>query len=76
MIVESDAAHAVVWTKPDDWQPDPQQPLFTLGMARPGGFNAVFMDGSVHFLAQSIDIETLRALLTIDGGERVAVPGP
>lgn len=35
----------------------------------PGGANALFVDGSVHFLADSLSAETLTALITRDGGE-------
>jgi prepilin-type N-terminal cleavage/methylation domain-containing protein/prepilin-type processing-associated H-X9-DG protein len=34
-----------------------------------GGVNALFADGSVHFLRQSIPIRTLAALITRNGGE-------
>jgi prepilin-type N-terminal cleavage/methylation domain-containing protein/prepilin-type processing-associated H-X9-DG protein len=34
-----------------------------------GGANVVFADGHVSFLRQSLDGATLRALLTVDGGE-------
>jgi prepilin-type processing-associated H-X9-DG protein len=34
-----------------------------------GGANAVFADGSVHFLSASMSLPTLRALITIHGGE-------
>jgi prepilin-type N-terminal cleavage/methylation domain-containing protein/prepilin-type processing-associated H-X9-DG protein len=37
----------------------------------PGGANAVLADGSVHFLNASMDLPTLRALVTIRGGENV-----
>jgi prepilin-type N-terminal cleavage/methylation domain-containing protein/prepilin-type processing-associated H-X9-DG protein len=37
----------------------------------PGGANTVFADGSVHFLNASMDLPTLRALVTINGGETV-----
>jgi len=37
----------------------------------PGGANGVFCDGSVRFLAESIDLSTLAALCTRDGGEVV-----
>ena len=34
-----------------------------------GGVNALFADGSVRFLRQSVDIRTLAALVSRDGGE-------
>ena len=34
-----------------------------------GGANTLFVDGSVHFLANSLSAETLTALITRDGGE-------
>lgn len=39
-----------------------------------GGANAVFADGSVHFLGESMSIRVLAALATRAGGEVVAVP--
>jgi prepilin-type processing-associated H-X9-DG protein len=38
----------------------------------PGGANAVFADGSVHFLQAGIDIRILAALVTRAGGEAIA----
>ena len=37
-----------------------------------GGANAVFADGSVHFLRESIDIRVLARLITRAGGEVVS----
>jgi prepilin-type N-terminal cleavage/methylation domain-containing protein/prepilin-type processing-associated H-X9-DG protein len=39
-----------------------------------GGANVAFADGTVRFLNQSIDINTLVALVTKGGGENVQVP--
>jgi len=39
--------------------------------AHPGGVNALFADGSVHFLLDTIDPQTLRLLLTRDDGQAV-----
>jgi prepilin-type processing-associated H-X9-DG protein len=38
----------------------------------PGGANALFVDGSVHFLTNSLSAQTLFALATRDGGEVIA----
>ena len=40
----------------------------------PGGANAVFTDGSVHFLEAGIDIRIFAALVTRAGGEVVTIP--
>ncbi len=38
----------------------------------PGGINCLFGDGSVHFIKDSINIVTLRSLVTLKGGEVVS----
>jgi prepilin-type N-terminal cleavage/methylation domain-containing protein/prepilin-type processing-associated H-X9-DG protein len=40
-----------------------------ISSCHPGGANVLFVDGSVHFLANSLSAETLTALITRDGGE-------
>jgi prepilin-type processing-associated H-X9-DG protein len=40
----------------------------------PSGVNAVFCDGSVRFLKETMDLGTLKALLTRAGGETVGEP--
>jgi len=74
MLVEANDAQAVVWTKPDDWTFDPAHPSAGLGAAHPGGFNALFADGSVRFLSSSLDATVLGALMTIAGGEVIDLP--
>jgi prepilin-type processing-associated H-X9-DG protein len=80
-IAVVEAKEAVPWTKPEGDLPfdaDPQKPetLNTLrdplGGHHTGGFNALFCDGSVRFLKDSINLLTLRALITRDGGEVVS----
>jgi prepilin-type N-terminal cleavage/methylation domain-containing protein/prepilin-type processing-associated H-X9-DG protein len=38
----------------------------------PGGVNALFGDGSVRFIKDSVSLTTLRALITLNGGEVVS----
>jgi prepilin-type processing-associated H-X9-DG protein len=71
MIVEANNQSTVIWTKPEDFVPDPDDPLKRLRGLRPGGFNAGFVDGSVRFIPEAIAPETLNALFTRDGGERI-----
>ncbi len=71
MVVEADDDRAVIWTRPDDWQYNPEDPLAGLGNAHPGGFCVLLADGSVRLMAEDIDQKTFRALLTIAGGEMI-----
>lgn len=38
----------------------------------PGGINALFGDGSVHFLRDTVNLVALRSLLTLAGGETIS----
>jgi len=73
-LVEVDDKHAVIWTKPDDWELDPKQPKVGLGGQFEGGFNAGVADGSVRFMPGAIDADTLNALFTRAGKEPVDFP--
>ncbi len=42
-----------------------------ISSSHPGGANVLFVDGSVHFLGNSVSAETLAALITRDGGEPI-----
>ena len=72
MVVEANADRAVIWTKPDDLQFNPQQPLAGLGDLHSSGFQALFMDGLIHIIAKTIDPTVLRALMTIAGKEPIS----
>jgi len=74
-IVEAMPDNAVPWTKPDDIEFDPEQPLAGVGNPqRPGGLFAVgMMDGSVRMFTLDIDPELFQALVTPNGGEPVGL---
>jgi hypothetical protein len=68
MIVE--AGEAVPWYKPDVLAYDGKLPLPPLGDKEADTFFAAFCDGSVRkFKTSKLAEKTLRALITIDGGE-------
>ena len=76
MVVEAGDANAVVWTKPDDWETDPEPKTAAVFSSHKGadanGSNFGFADGSVRFLGETIKPATLRALLTRNGGEVIS----
>jgi prepilin-type processing-associated H-X9-DG protein len=63
----------IPWTKPEDLPYDRNQPVTMPGSYHPGGFNALFADGSVRFIRNSINELTLRGLITRSGGEVVSL---
>ncbi|MBN2216637.1 MAG: DUF1559 domain-containing protein [Pirellulales bacterium] len=71
MTVETDAAHAVPWTKPDDWHCDLEKP--TAGLVDGDSTVRIGMaDGCVrNFQADTIAPELFKGVLTISGGEPV-----
>jgi prepilin-type processing-associated H-X9-DG protein len=73
-VVES--ARGVPWTKPEDlpFDPEAKPSLYGALSKHAGGFNALFADGSVRFLKQSIRFLTLKSLITRAGGEVIG-PG-
>jgi hypothetical protein len=74
MVVEASDDAAVIWTKPDDFEPNAEQALKVLIGLRKGGFLAGFCDGSVRFISESIDPQILKAVFTRSGGEIVNLP--
>ncbi len=71
-----EAKEPVPWTKPDDINFDPaaipDASLFGASSDHPGGFNALFADGSVRFIKRTINGLTFKALITRAGGEQIA----
>jgi hypothetical protein len=67
LVVEAD--QSVPWTKPDDYQFDPQNPIQGLGNIRPGGFLAAFADAHVDFLRPDDPTEQIGEKMTATGRE-------
>jgi Protein of unknown function (DUF1559) len=72
--VEVDDEHAVPWTKPADWEYDPDQPTAGLGGHFGDRFLAGCLDGAVHAIPLDVDPDVMRALLTYSGREPVDFP--
>lgn len=70
LVFEVDTRHAVHWMEPADASAA-MVVNFAAGksLAHPGGAQCLLADGSVRFLATSIQPDVLRALLTAAGGE-------
>jgi Protein of unknown function (DUF1559) len=71
LVFQAADDNMVIWTKPEDWQFDPKQPHRGLVDKNRPSFQAVFADAAVHVLKNSISDETLRAVITRNGGEVV-----
>ena len=79
-IAVVEAKEAVPWTKPEsdialdeEAKPERIQALRgELGGHFPGGFNALFCDGSVRFIRSTVNVAVLQALLTRDSGEVIS----
>lgn len=74
MTVEVPDKSAVIWTKPGDFAPKKGNPIAGLVGLHAGGFQAGFTDGSVQFIAESVDAGLLKALFTKSGAEAVQRP--
>ncbi|MEM9351859.1 MAG: DUF1559 domain-containing protein [Planctomycetota bacterium] len=73
-IVQVSDDRAPIWTKPNDWQPDPKQPLKGLGGLHPKVFVAGFVDGHVESIPLDIDPGELAKYLSVDGLEEIRRP--
>jgi hypothetical protein len=69
LIVE--AATAVPWTKPEDFDYDPDGPLPPLGGHFSGGAQVVMADGSVRMIPKNVSQKTLRAAITRNAGDEL-----
>jgi hypothetical protein len=79
-LVVVEAREGVPWTKPDSDIPfDGDADALQGNDLRPslgghfgGGFNALLLDGSVRFIRETLAPQTLRALISRDGGEVIS----
>ena len=71
LVLETPGDRAVQWTRPDDIKLPADNPLQPLTENRKNGFHAVFGDGAVKFLSNTVDPELFKRLLTYAGRELV-----
>ena len=69
-ILEVDAAAAVEWTKPADWEYDPSDPKRDLGNVHPGIILGSMVDGSCHTIPRDISPEDMKAMITREAGDQ------
>jgi prepilin-type processing-associated H-X9-DG protein len=79
-----EAGEAVPWTKPEEWEYDPDQPLPAVGgifngprwwrRSSPNGTNVAFGDGHVKFLPRNTPEAVWRALIERDGNKNIELP--
>lgn len=74
MVLEAGRDQAVIWSKPEDIEIDMNDPLDGMGNVHQGGFHVLMADGAVKFIANSIDPEVFKAMLTSAGGEAINLP--
>ena len=71
LALEVNDESTVTWTKPGDFEHNADAPLRGLGNAHPGGFLTAFGDGSVRFIAGTIDPDLFTLLLEMADGKAV-----
>jgi hypothetical protein len=72
LVVDAGDDAAVVWTRPEDWDVAAAPDAAPLVGHHPGGFQALFGDGSVRFLRAAIKPALLKALTTRNGSEVIS----
>lgn len=71
LIIESNADSAVPWSKPADVEIDMEDPLAKFIGSPRKSFGVGLGDGAVRRVADSLDVELFKALLTRAGAERI-----
>src|SRR5262249_47301715 len=70
-ILVVDAADPVPWPKPEELEYDASKPLPRFSNRFPEGFYALFADNAIRLIPANTSEQTLRALITRNGGEKV-----
>lgn len=73
-FLEVDDDHAAIWTQPNEYEWNPAQPFAGIGNIWSGRFYAAFGDARVEAVFTSLPAETIGALFTRSGGERIQLP--
>jgi prepilin-type processing-associated H-X9-DG protein len=73
-LIVVEAGDAIPWTKPDDLPVDPNKPLPPLGGPKRENFNALFADGHVQALPQTINPQTLRRMIDWTNTQPIVMP--
>ncbi|MBI1901732.1 MAG: DUF1559 domain-containing protein [Planctomycetia bacterium] len=71
LVVTVPEEKAVEWTRPADVEFSPELAAAELGLAKQPAFLALFADGVVREIGKGISQETLKALITVGGNEKV-----
>ena len=74
LAVEANEDAAVNWSAPQDIPFDPALDVNAVGNLRPGGFNALLLDGSVRFFPNSIEQQALKNWIQKSDGNIVEYP--
>lgn len=74
LVVEADPDQAVIWTKPDDWEFDPNDPVRGLGHLYARGFTVGFADSHTEIIPNGTPPAIIKAMMTRNGGERGPLP--
>ncbi len=70
-FVQAAPEHAVVWTKPEDLLVDGADPVGSIVSGKSKGFWAGFVDGAVMFLSRENAADTINAMITFDGKDKI-----
>ena len=73
-MIEVSDERAVIWTKPDDFEPDPKDFLRGVVDAASQSFHLGLADGSVRTMSKKTPQDLLKAIFSRNGGEAISLP--